>query len=182
MASQKRPTPFLKMIEAQDQRNLPAGTSITTKRTHTVGFETKDSTAEKKTDTSEVHASVSGTYGFSAISSITAEVGGSMGSSTENLITRQSSLTGSTTTETTLTFPSGQFVGYYAWAVELDGHLCYLDSPTVAIKSHEEVTIEKTNQFSSTCCFIEYIGLLSITDDALLVNRKPCSNRRPNRC
>lgn len=133
------PKPYLKQIEAQDLTALPKGEKPTEyERSVTTGFAKSESREAGREDTHEIHAEVSGTYGFSEISSVTATVGGSSGTTSHQTTTTSSDLNTSTTETRKFSFPSGFWRGYFQWAVDLAGHTLYLDEAIVGLTSAEE--------------------------------------------
>jgi len=87
--------------------------------TQTTGYQTSTTKTDQTTDTFGINAEVSGTYGFSEISSVTFKAGLSYEHSSSSSTTDFTSLQTSTTTTSNYNFPYGENIGYYQWAVRL---------------------------------------------------------------
>jgi len=137
------PKPFLKILQAMDLRGVDSGdVTKTVKETH--GFVVSQSGTVSKTDTKEVHAEVSGQYGFSEISNVSATVGTSVSGSVSRTNTTETTLKTSRTTETDYIFKAGKFTGFYLWAVNLKGEVLILDAPVIGTNDPDEKkTLEK---------------------------------------
>ena len=97
--------PILLMLAAYDARKTPSGGVAVTKSVKQyTGYISNKSSTTTTENSWKVGVEISGTYGFSKISSISAKVSTEFGGTTTNSTTDSSTFTTSTETEVTYTF------------------------------------------------------------------------------
>jgi len=126
--------PYLVYLLGYDQLLLPKGGRDTEKEVTTfTGFTKTRTTSTTKTDSWSVGLEISGTYGFSKISSIETKVSSSYNGSLTTSSQNEESFTRSTTEKTMYPFPPGEFRAYYQWAIDIGGYRVFLQRPIVAL-------------------------------------------------
>jgi len=146
------PRPYLVTLGEQDlSKNRKGGVANTQTITHFTGYEMDHTESGTKMDSKMINAAVSGTYGFSAITSVSATFGASANQGTTTTVTDHNKLNTSTTTSFFLTYPQGYFHGYYKWAVDLGTtsgtETLFLEEQIISLSTKEQkVELEATAQ------------------------------------